>query len=152
MYFLYFLIQSKKNGQNRKKLTFAHGPFFQFLAQKCQKYQFSWKNLFLRIFLWVISVRNTYDEHQYLNPLEPFWWEGYGTSPSGWNSGYHPLFSKMSLAGSNIGVCQKYRKHFRSEITHRKIVRKRFFHENWYFWHFWAKNWKNRPCTKVFFF
>merc|ERR1712237_294128 len=30
----------KKNGQNRKKLTFVHGPFFQFLAQKCQKYQF----------------------------------------------------------------------------------------------------------------
>ena len=47
----------KKNGQNRKKDTFAHGPFFQFLAQKCQKYQFSWKNLFLTIFLWVISVR-----------------------------------------------------------------------------------------------
>ena len=47
----------KKNGQNRKKGTFAHGPFFQFLAQKCQKCQFSWKNLFLTIFLWVISVR-----------------------------------------------------------------------------------------------
>ena len=47
----------KKNGQNRKKLTFAHSPFFQFLTQKCQKYQFSWKNLFLGIFLWVISVR-----------------------------------------------------------------------------------------------
>ena len=47
----------KKNGQNRKKPTFAHGPFFQFLAQKCQKYQFSWKNLFLGIFLRVISVR-----------------------------------------------------------------------------------------------
>ena len=47
----------KKNGQNGKKVTFAHGPFFQFLAQKCQKNQFSWKNLFLGIFLWVISVR-----------------------------------------------------------------------------------------------
>ena len=44
-------------GQNRKKGTFAHGPFFPFLAQKCQKYQFSSKNLFLRIFLWVISDR-----------------------------------------------------------------------------------------------
>ena len=50
----------KKNGQNRKKPTFAHGPFFQFLAQKCQKYQFSWKNLFLTIFLWVILVRKCF--------------------------------------------------------------------------------------------
>ena len=40
---------NKKNGQNWKKVTFVHSPFFQFLAQKCQKYQFSWKNLFLRI-------------------------------------------------------------------------------------------------------
>ena len=47
----------KKNGQNWKKLTFAHSPFFQFLAQKCQKYQFSWKIPFLTIFLWVISDR-----------------------------------------------------------------------------------------------
>ena len=65
---------------------------------------------------------------------------------------YRTLLRKMALAGSNIGVCQKYRKHFLSEITHRKIVRKRFFHENWYFWHFWAKNWKNGPCAKVGFF
>ena len=43
---------------------------------------------------------------------------------------YHTLLSKMALAGSNIGVRQKYRKHFLSEITHRKILRKRFFHEN----------------------
>ena len=75
-----------------------------------------------------------------------------GTSPSGWNSGYHTLLSKMALAGSNICVCQKYRKPFLTEITHRKILRKRFFHENWYFWHFWAKNWKNGPCAKVTFF
>ena len=40
-----------------KKDTFAHGQFFHFLAQKYQKYQFSWKNLFLTIFLWVISVK-----------------------------------------------------------------------------------------------
>ena len=50
----------KKNGQNRKKGIFVHGPFFQFLAQKCQKYQFSWKNLFLTIFLWVISERKCF--------------------------------------------------------------------------------------------
>ena len=43
---------------------------------------------------------------------------------------YCTLLSKMALAGSNIGVCQKYRKPFLTEITHRKIVRKRFFHEN----------------------
>ena len=65
---------------------------------------------------------------------------------------YRTLLSKMALAGSNIGVCQKYRKPFLTEITHRKIVRKRFFHENWYFWHFWAKNWKNGLCAKVSFF
>ena len=47
----------QKKWAKSKKDTFAHGPFFQFLAQKCQKYQFSWKNLFLTIFLWVISVR-----------------------------------------------------------------------------------------------
>ena len=61
---------------------------------------------------------------------------------------YRTLLSKMALAGSNIGVRQKYKKPFLSEITHRK----RFFHENWYFWHFWAKNWKNGPCAKVGFF
>ena len=33
----------------------------------------------------------------------------------------------MALAGSNIGVCQKYRKHFLSEITHRKLLEKDFF-------------------------
>ena len=47
----------KKNGQNWKKLTFVHGSFFQFLARKYQKYKFSLKNLFLTIFLWVISDR-----------------------------------------------------------------------------------------------
>ena len=47
----------QKNGQNKKKLTFVHRPFFQILAQKCQKYQFSSKNIFLRIFLWVILDR-----------------------------------------------------------------------------------------------
>ena len=50
----------QKNGQNWKKPTFAHGPLFQFLAQKCQKYKFSWKIPFLTIFLWVISVRKCF--------------------------------------------------------------------------------------------
>ena len=65
---------------------------------------------------------------------------------------YRTLLSKMALAGSNMGVHQKYRKLFLTKITHRKMVRKRFFHENWYFWHFWGKNWKNGLCTKVLFF
>ena len=38
-------------------LQFFGAPFLQFLAQKCKKYKFSWKNPFLRFFLWVISVR-----------------------------------------------------------------------------------------------
>ena len=42
LYFLYFLIWSKK-WTKLKKLTFVHGPFFQFLARKCEKYQFSWQ-------------------------------------------------------------------------------------------------------------
>ena len=37
----------KKSRQKRKMFTFVHGPFLQFLAQKCQKYPFSWKNPFL---------------------------------------------------------------------------------------------------------
>ena len=65
---------------------------------------------------------------------------------------YRTLLSKMALAGSNIGFCQKYRKPFLTKITYRKIVRKGIFHENLYFWHFWAKNWKNGPCAKVPFF
>ena len=55
----------KKNGQNWKKLTFVTGPFFQFLAQKCQKYQFSSKNIFVKNFLWVILDRKG---------LLYFWW------------------------------------------------------------------------------
>ena len=69
-----------------------------------------------------------------------------------WRAWYRTLLSKMALAGSNISVCHKYRKPFLTENTLRKIPRKRFFHENWYFWHFWTKNWKNGPCAKVFFF
>ena len=37
-----------------------------------------------------------------------------------------------------------------SKITHKTNLRKGIFHENWYFWHFLAKNDKNCPCTKVF--
>ena len=37
------------------------------------------------------------------------------------------IFGPKTLAGSNIGVCHKYRKPFLTEITHRKIVRKSFF-------------------------
>ena len=47
----------QKKWAKLKKATFVHEPFFQFLPQKCQKYQFSWKNLLLGIFLWVISDR-----------------------------------------------------------------------------------------------
>ena len=43
---------------------------------------------------------------------------------------YCTVLSKMDLVGSNIGVRQKYRKPFLSEITHRKNLRKRFLHEN----------------------
>ena len=50
----------KKSGQKWKKITFVHGPFLQFLAQKCQKYPFSWKNPFLRFVLWVISERKCF--------------------------------------------------------------------------------------------
>ena len=42
------------------RAQFFGAPFLQFLAQKCQKYKFSWKNPFLRIFLWVISVRKCF--------------------------------------------------------------------------------------------
>ena len=37
-----------------------------------------------------------------------------------------------------------------SKITHKTNLRKGIFHENWYFWHFLAKNDKNCPCTKVY--
>ena len=47
----------QKKWAKSKKTQFAHGPFFQFLAQKYQKYQFSWKNPFLGFFIWVISDR-----------------------------------------------------------------------------------------------
>ena len=58
----------------------------------------------------------------------------------------------MALAGTNTHFREKWRKHFLSKITHRTNLRKGFFHENGYFWHFWAKNCKNGPCTKVIFF
>ena len=82
----------------------------------------------------------------------PFCWGGYGTQNFSLKGWYRTLLSKMTLAGSNIGVCRKYRKPFLTKITHRKIVRKGTFHENWYFWHCWAKNWKNGRYTKVGFF
>ena len=50
----------QKRWQKWKKYTFVHGPFLQFLAQKCQKYPFSWKNPFLRFVLWVISERKCF--------------------------------------------------------------------------------------------
>ena len=42
-FFVFFILFDliKKMGKIEKKNTFAHGPFFQFLAQKCQKYKFS---------------------------------------------------------------------------------------------------------------
>ena len=65
---------------------------------------------------------------------------------------YRTVLRKMALAGTNTHFREKWRKHFLSEITHRTNLRKGFFHENGYFWHFWAKNCKNGPCRKVIFF
>ena len=50
----------------------------------------------------------------------------FGQKPHIQKACYCTVLSKMDLAGSNIGVHQKYRKPFLSEITHRK----RFFDEN----------------------
>ena len=125
----------KKNGQNWKKALSRTAHFFSFWPKNAKKSIFM-KRSFSNNF----SMSN-FGQKRFsilLNPLEPFCWRGYSTrnfSLKGW---YRTLLCKMALAGSNIDFCQKYRK--LSEITHRKIPRKRFFHENWYFWHFWAKN------------
>ena len=50
----------KKKWAKLKKTHFCARPIFHILAQKCQKYQFSWKIPFLTIFLWVISVRKCF--------------------------------------------------------------------------------------------
>ena len=47
----------QKKWAKLKKGPFVHGTFFQFLAQKYHKYQFSWKNPFLGFFLCVFLVR-----------------------------------------------------------------------------------------------
>ena len=145
----------KKYGQNRKKIHFRAQPLFSVFAPKMPKISIFMKKNFLTIFLWVISDRKCFLyfwQTHIFNPLEPFCWGGYGTQNFSLKGWYRTLLSKMALACSNVVVCQKYRKLFLTEITHRKIVRKRFFHENWYFWHFWDKNWKNGPCAKVPFF
>ena len=96
------------------------------------------------------EITNRKDHRKYFFHENQYFWHFYPKTliQRAW---YRTLLSKMALAGSNIGVHQNYSEPFLSEITHRKILRKRFFDENWYFWHFWSKNWKNGPCAKVLF-
>ena len=99
----------QKKWAKSKKTHFGAWPIFSVFGPKMPKISIFMKKSFSNN----ISMSNfgqkrfsiLLTKKLYLNPLEPFCWEGYSTSPSGWNSGYGTLLSKMALAGSNIGFC-----------------------------------------------
>ena len=65
---------------------------------------------------------------------------------------YRTLLSKMALAGSNIGVCQKLGKPFLSNITYRKIPKRDFFMKIDIFGIFGPKTEKMGHARKCLFF
>ena len=111
-------------------------------SQFCPFFELQWGLIFFLFHLFHASwseITHRKNHGKYFFHENPYFWHFWPKTliQRAW---YHTLLNKMALVGSNIGICQKYRKSFLTKITHRKIVRKRFFHENLYFWHFWVKN------------